>query len=169
MSSSYDPLRSRHPGVTDAAPEPADLTPVRDEQHEQDDDGLSGGALVAGFVLSAGLGLWLGRKRRQRRAQAVSPGAPATPCERELIPHGLERALRLVSLAMPLIAAWRRGSARAKVAAAKAQLEKPPPPDAPARVDSSRPDWSRSLRITWTRRPRSRCSRAARAPSKPGR
>ncbi|WP_288412217.1 YihY/virulence factor BrkB family protein [uncultured Herbaspirillum sp.] len=135
MSSSYDPLRSRHPGVTDAAPEPVDLTPVRDEQRAQDDDGLSGGALVAGFVLSAGLGLWLGRKRRQRRAQAVTPGAPATPRERELIPHGLERALRLVSLAMPLIAAWRRGSARAKVAAAKAQMDTPLPPDAPARVD----------------------------------
>ncbi|AYR23568.1 YihY/virulence factor BrkB family protein [Herbaspirillum rubrisubalbicans] len=141
MSSSYDPLRSRHPGVADAAPDAADLTPVRDEQCDPDDDGLSGGGFVAGLVLSAGLGLWLGRKRRQRRAQAVTQGAAAPPHERaeqparELIPHGLERALRLVSLAMPLIAAWRKGAARAKVAAAKAQMDTPLPPDAPARVD----------------------------------
>lgn len=77
-------------------------------------------ALVAGTLLSAGVGIWLGRKRRQRRSarSTVLPvqARPATETSAQPpLPSGLERALRLVTLALPLVAAWRRGTARAKL------------------------------------------------------
>ena len=105
-------------------------------------DALPAAGLVAGTLLSAGLGIWLGRKRRQRRqagavtgpAADVAAGAQAVarPSAMAASMSGLERAVRLVSLVLPLVAAWRRGSARAKAAARSAP---PPAADAPARID----------------------------------
>ncbi|AON53679.1 YihY/virulence factor BrkB family protein [Herbaspirillum seropedicae] len=97
-------------------------------------------ALVAGTLLSAGVGIWLGRKRRQRRSArpTVLPvqARPATETSAQApLPSGLERALRLVTLALPLVAAWRRGTARAKLAQARASERAESSPDAPARMD----------------------------------
>ncbi|MET2989185.1 YihY/virulence factor BrkB family protein [Herbaspirillum seropedicae] len=97
-------------------------------------------ALVAGTLLSAGVGIWLGRKRRQRRSarSTVLPvqARPATETSAQPpLPSGLERALRLVTLALPLVAAWRRGTARAKLEQARANERAESSPDAPARMD----------------------------------
>ncbi|WP_233149312.1 YihY/virulence factor BrkB family protein [Herbaspirillum camelliae] len=97
-------------------------------------------ALVAGTLLSAGVGIWLGRKRRQRKSAClVVPPAqvrPATQTTAQPPLHsGLERALRLVTLLLPLVAAWRRGTARAKLEQAKARELAESSPDAPARMD----------------------------------
>jgi len=99
---------------------------------------LSAAGIVAGTLFSAGLGIWLGRKRRQRRqagavtTPAAGAQAVARPSAVAASTSGLERAVRLVSLVLPLVAAWRRGSARAKAAARRVP---PPAADAPARID----------------------------------
>lgn len=164
MSSSPAPLHpARH-----AAAAPADDSPeaMPSSDASQHADGatraiVSGrqspaagatGGVIAGALLSAGLGIWLGRKRRQRRTSvtptpthATRAAPPAATTRRatgahaahDAIPQGLEQALRLVTLATPLIAAWRKGSARASAARAqaKAKADEALPPDAPARMD----------------------------------
>ncbi|MFJ3058963.1 YihY/virulence factor BrkB family protein [Herbaspirillum sp. NPDC087042] len=116
------------------------LRPSDDLDTPSTSDALPAGGIVAGALVSAGLGIWLGRKRRQRRLAGVTATPAAIPGEKAVVPtsavnsatSGLERALRLVTLVLPLVAAWRRGSARAKVAARSAP---PPAADAPARID----------------------------------
>jgi len=72
---------------------------------------------------------------RAEEERSKAHAGHATTAHHDALPQGLERALRLVTLAMPLIAAWRKGSARAKAAAAKAKTDTALPPDAPARID----------------------------------
>ena len=138
MSSSSDDFHHASAGV-------ADHTGISDNSDNSDNSASpNAGALMAGVLLSAGVGVWLGRKRHQRKsariAQTVVLRAPQTaPPPQQLAvdesqPGRLERALRLVTLVLPLIAAWRRGSKRARAAQSRAAAE-PVAADVPARMD----------------------------------
>ncbi|KAF1045387.1 MAG: hypothetical protein GAK35_01381 [Herbaspirillum frisingense] len=117
-----------------AGARPVARTPQKlDRTAHPQGDALAAGSVVAGTVLSAGLGIWLGRKRKQRQqGKAPQPTAPqrtsavtAAPSQpsaktrkqADAIPSGLERAVRLVTLVLPLVAAWRKGSAKARIKA----------------------------------------------------
>lgn len=110
---------------------PAGFKPVPRKQPTQarQGDAIAAGGVVAGTVLSAGLGIWLGRKRRQsQQVKAKQPGAvpapnktaPAAAKSRaaDPAPHSLESAVRVATLVLPLVAAWRKGSDKAKKRAA---------------------------------------------------
>ncbi|HZG22623.1 MAG TPA: YihY/virulence factor BrkB family protein [Herbaspirillum sp.] len=151
---------NRSPDAFRPAHHPADAAGGADSierdsaaSHAEPDLRGSAGGVLAGALLSAGLGIWLGRKRRgrqvqraqhlQRASSAAVKSAPrhssrphaAAQVGHETLSPGLERALRIVTLAMPLVAAWRKGSEASRAAAAKARAEPTLPPDAPARID----------------------------------
>ncbi|WDZ97381.1 YihY/virulence factor BrkB family protein [Herbaspirillum sp. WKF16] len=96
---------------------PAGLKPAS-RKRAAHGDALAAGSVVAGSVLSAGLGIWLGRKRRQKpRVEPASPQAgQARKAARSAdpMPRGLENAVRVATLVLPLVAAWRKGSGKAR-------------------------------------------------------
>lgn len=136
-------LRSTH-SDTDA-----DMHSAAPQAHQASPAG-SPSAVAAAALLSAALGCWLGRRKKRQRPsspqpqprQASAPAAAPRAAERPhvatrmLHSNGLERALRLVTLVLPLVAAWRRGSARARAKAARAgSASAAPVVDAPVRMD----------------------------------
>jgi YihY family inner membrane protein len=113
---------------------PAGLRPVS-HKPAVPADALAAGGVVAGSVISAGLGIWLGRKRKQSlqgkamrsAAKAESTALSSGPAKSsEPAQHGVERALRIATLALPLLAAWSKGAAKAKAKSASAPREPVP-------------------------------------------
>jgi YihY family inner membrane protein len=114
-SQPYDFLNGRREATVDAShPDTA--------AHSGHDNPTVGG-LVAGSVLSAGLGIWLARRRRKPAAPVKKVSAdkvapaddPARPVRYRAVshdgkPHGIERAIRVVTLLLPLVAAYRKSS-----------------------------------------------------------
>ncbi|EJN09525.1 YihY/virulence factor BrkB family protein [Herbaspirillum sp. YR522] len=116
-SQPYDFLHGRR----EAAPDAQALPAKPDAPH----DNPSVGGLVAGSVLSAGLGIWLARRRHRavpgkpvRAAKPVEVTPPASgvkPVRYSRLqddgkPHGIERAIRLATLLLPLVAAYRKSN-----------------------------------------------------------
>ncbi|WP_432240991.1 YihY/virulence factor BrkB family protein [Herbaspirillum robiniae] len=117
-------------------------------------EALSAGGVVAGSVLSALVGVWLGRKRRQKQQAGPRPDVSPVRAKKEAaapgktkftakskssdpMPRGLESAVRVATLVLPLVAAWRKGSVKAKKSAVTSA---PPPPKAAPRISNIRAD-----------------------------
>ncbi|MCA1323259.1 YihY/virulence factor BrkB family protein [Herbaspirillum sp. alder98] len=116
-SQPYDFLHGRREAVAD--PKHSDVGPHA-EPHPEHDNPTVGG-LVAGSVLSAGLGIWLARRRRKPAASVTTAPAKAKVADsakplhysavnRDGKPHGIERAIRVATLLLPLVAAYRKNS-----------------------------------------------------------